>query len=232
MADRNALLIKHSTTWSGDRCSAWLEAQGYTLQWCYPTEGDTLPDPARYDIAVVYGGRASVNDEEEWIARECRWLEHCLNSDCHFLGICFGAQLLAKVLGARVWRHPQLLKEIGFTTVTPSDISHGFLPGAMKLFQWHGDGFDLPADCELLATGDRFPNQAFRHGERALAVQFHPEVNHHVASQWLGMNQDFESEFLDPESRAGHLSYALEHDDAITAWLDGVLSEWLKRQPN
>ncbi|MEM7292369.1 MAG: glutamine amidotransferase [Pseudomonadota bacterium] len=227
MTQKTVLLIKHSNTWSGDRCSAWFENNGYRLQWCYPCDGDVLPEPKLFDTAVIFGGRNSANDHEDWIVTELKWLESCLKSRCRFFGICLGAQMLAKVLGARVWAHPQGLKEIGFTEINPTDGAGSFLTQPMKLFQWHGDGFDLPAGADLLATSERFPHQAYRYGVNALSVQFHPEVNLNVASQWFSMNDDYESEFLDRESRVGHLDYAKRHDDQITAWFDNMMSEWL-----
>lgn len=186
-----------------------------------------LPDPALYDAAVIFGGRNSVNDKEAWIDSEHRWLEQCLQTECRFLGICFGAQLLASVLGARVQPHPNGLKEIGFHEVRPTSPANGLLSGPMKLFQWHGDGFDVPESATLLAGGDRFPHQAYSYGEQALAVQFHPEVNHTVASQWFGQNDDYESEFLDKQSREAHLEYARRSDGEIDAWFSTFMEKWL-----
>ena len=227
MSQKSVLLIKHSNSWSGDRCSAWFEAQGYQLSWCYPADGQHLPDPAHFDAAVVYGGRNSVNDREDWIQDEHRWLEACLKTDCRFLGICFGGQLLAKVLGARVEKHSEGLKEIGFHEIRPTPDANVLLDEPRRLFQWHGDGFEMPSSATPLASGDRFPNQAFSYDDKAMGFQFHPEVNHTVASQWFASNEDFESEFLDPCSREAHLQYARESDADIDAWFAKFMSTWL-----
>ncbi|MEM7208708.1 MAG: hypothetical protein AAF434_12855 [Pseudomonadota bacterium] len=223
---KSVLLIKHSNTWSGDRCSAWFESHGFNLHWCYPCEGQALPNPNEFDVAVIYGGRNSVNDNEDWINEEARWLEGCLESRCKYLGICFGAQQLAKILGAQVWKHSHALKEIGFTPVQATGDDTQLLPLPEKLFQWHGDGFDVPSGAQLLASSERFPNQAFRF-EKHYAVQFHPEVNHCVISQWFKSNTDYESEFLDPDSRAATLAYAQQHDDTISGWFDSFMQRWL-----
>ncbi len=220
-------IIKHSRSWSGDRCSQTLETMGYQIDWHYPHEGEPLPDPESYRAVVIFGCRNSVNDPETWIRHELDWVEKCLKVDCSFLGLCFGGQLLAKVLGAEVAFHEDNLTEVGFTEIYPEGQHEDGLTMPPKLFQWHKEGFNLPADTTLLCSSIRFPNQAFRHNGKNYGMQFHPEVNHLVIGQWFKQNEDFESEGLDAASRAGHLEYARLHDDSITEWFSGFLKRWL-----
>lgn len=221
------VIFKHSRSWSGDRCSQILESMGYKIDWCYPQEGNPLPNPERYRAAIIFGCRNSVNDSEPWINQELRWVESCLNADCPYLGICFGGQLLAKVLGAKVAKHEDNLTEVGFTEIFPNKQTGDDLTMPQKLFQWHNEGFELPADSTLLCSGERFNNQAFRYKNRHYGLQYHPEVNHSVIAQWFRDNEDFESEGLDRASRNRHLAYARQHDDTITDWFSSFLKLWL-----
>ncbi len=227
METEKIAILKHARNWSGDRCSQILESMGYQIDWLYPHEGNPLPKPTDYRAAVILGSRNSVNDPELWIKHELDWVERCLNTDCCFLGICFGGQLLAKVLGAEVSRHADNLTEVGFTEIYPSSKLEDKFAIPPKLFQWHKEGFELPADTTLLCSSERFQNQAFRHSYKSYGIQFHPEVNHSVISQWFKLNQDLDSEGLDPVSRARHLEYAKVHDDSITDWFSGFLKHWL-----
>jgi len=187
-----------------------------------------MPDPERYRAAIIFGCRNSVNDPEAWIKSELRWLEACLKTDCSYLGICFGGQLLAKVLGAEVGKHETNLTEVGFTDIFPNGQTEDSFSSPLKLFQWHNEGFALPSETKLLCSSERFPNQAFRYNGANYGLQFHPEVNHGVISQWFCDNQDFESENLDPASRKRHLEYAKQNDDAITEWFSGFIDNWLQ----
>lgn len=227
-SDNKIIIFKHSRTWSGDRCSRLLSEMGYQVEWCFAHEGGSLPEPQKYRAAITLGCRNSVNDNEDWIQREIDWVESCLKTNCAFLGICFGGQLLAKVLGARVAKHEAHLTEVGFTELFPCDQSGNRFSTPQKLFQWHKEGFDLPANSTLLCSSDRFPNQAFQYNDRTYGFQFHPEVNRFVMNQWFTTNQDYESEGLDHASRSRHLRYAEQHDKAITDWFSGFLKQWLK----
>lgn len=222
------IIVKHSRTWSGDHCSQLLSEQGYEIDWCYPHEGMPLPTPEKYQGAIILGCRNSVNDDEEWIHRELAWVESCLNNNCAFLGICFGGQLLAKVLGAQVSTHGEGLTEVGFIDLYPTEFAGTEFAMPQKIFQWHKEGFELPVDTTLLCSSKRYPNQAFCYDSSSYGFQFHPEVNHSVIGQWFSTNEDYEAEGLDADSRARHLDDARQHDSAIKSWFGGFLSRWLQ----
>ena len=104
------------------------------------------------------------------------------------LGICLGAQLLAKALGARVYRNPQ--KEIGWDSVEvtaagQADPLFMGLGAVVPVFQWHGDAFELPAGATLLASSARCAHQAFRYGDRVYGLLFHLEVTSEAIQSWL-----------------------------------------------
>jgi GMP synthase (glutamine-hydrolysing) len=125
----------------------------------------------------MMGGPMGVyeQDEHPWIACQMRRLARRLDAGRPTLGVCFGAQMIAAALGARVYPGPA--KEVGFHPLdfveTASPLRH--LTGTSVL-HWHGDTFDLPGNVELLASTAVYRHQAFRRGNNILALQFHAEM--------------------------------------------------------
>jgi GMP synthase (glutamine-hydrolysing) len=131
---------------------------------------------------VVLGGPMSVHQTERypWLSDEMRLIEDAVKSNLPVLGICLGAQILAAALGAKVDRNPNG-KEIGWHPIRMSDAAKDDrlmrdLPATMTPFHWHGDIFDLPPGAVSLASSDKTPCQAFRHGDKTYGFQFHFEV--------------------------------------------------------
>ena len=136
-----------------------------------------------------------VYDEAEYpfLRDEHQFLMRMIAQGVPLLGICLGSQLLAKALGARVYRHPY--KEIGWYTVdlTPAgaaDPLFAGLPSPVPVFQWHGDAFDLPVGATPLATSPLCPLQAFRYGDRVYGLLFHLELTPTVIQSWLEVFHD------------------------------------------
>jgi len=222
------LLIKHSEGWNVDRCCRWMQNTGQVFDWCYPASGQPFPDVERYAGVMVFGGAYSANDcaEHSWVANELKFIEQCMKYDKAFFGICLGAQMLARVLGATVYKHPDQLQEIGFYTVDPTPAGADFMPQPLTVMQWHSEGFDLPSGASLIASSGDFPNQAYQLSERVVGVQFHPEVNPDALRIWHQRNSERPSGQLTPEEREQQLADALRNDAAITRWLDGFLTGW------
>jgi GMP synthase (glutamine-hydrolysing) len=129
----------------------------------------------------------SVNDSLPWLRQEERFLTAAISSGVPVLGICLGAQLLAKCLGARVY--PMRHKEIGWYPVNFTEAGLGDplfegLDADETVFQWHGDTFDLPAGAVHLAASELCANQAFRAGANLYGLQFHPEVTPEIIASW------------------------------------------------
>ena len=144
-------------------------------------EGQVFPDPERLDALVISGGPMSVSEEDKypWLVPEKHFLEKVLKREIPVLGICLGAQLLADVLGAKVY--PNAVKEIGWFPITKTipENAHkitGTLPVNMEVFHWHGDTFDLPESSLQLFRSEACENQAFAYGENVIALQFHLET--------------------------------------------------------
>src|SRR3546814_2271431 len=164
------LLIDHPVGQRDDRASAQLQEMGYRLEWCSPGRGDRLPPPdSDYAAVVCYGGAESVNDAatKPYIRDEIEWIGHWADGGRPYLGICLGAQLLASALGGSVARHRAGLPEIGYVEIAPTAAAAGFLGAPLHITHLHNEGFEVPAEAELLAAGPVFPNQAFRYGDKS-----------------------------------------------------------------
>jgi len=161
----------------------WAARRGLELEAVRVDRGEPLPDPRELSFAVALGSDASVIDHgRRWIRHELEWLRSADAAALPILGICFGAQALAAVLGARVYRLPE--PEIGWIEIETLDAER--IP-AGPWVAWHEDGFELPPLAYELAR-NAFGVQAFCHC-RHLAVQFHPEATLEIATGWDRENQ-------------------------------------------
>jgi GMP synthase (glutamine-hydrolysing) len=166
-----------------------LRRHGYDLRYCdigIDNVGEV--DPLAPDLIVVLGGPISAYQELTYpfLGEELALLERRLTAARPTFGICLGAQLLTRALGARVYPAPE--KELGWSAVQLTEAGRN---GPFRHFaeapvlHWHGDTFDLPRGAELLASTEICPNQAFSFGRHALACQFHPEITAGGFERWL-----------------------------------------------
>jgi GMP synthase-like glutamine amidotransferase len=136
---------------------------------------------------VFMGGPMSANDDLPYIRQEVALIQEAISLGKPVLGVCLGAQLIAKAMGSRVY--PNGKKEIGWYPVrfaegAATDRLFGGLTGPELVFHWHGETFDLPSGAELLASSDYCRNQAFRAGVNVYGLQFHLEVTPDMISDW------------------------------------------------
>jgi GMP synthase (glutamine-hydrolysing) len=151
--------------------------------------GDALPSLDGVGGVVVMGGVMGVHDEAEfaWLAPERRWIAGAVDAGLPVLGVCLGAQQLAAALGAEVVTGPAPEIGTGEVALTAEGLADPVLgPEGPRLVavHWHGDTFAIPDGAVRLASSDRYPNQAFRYGDRAYGLQFHVEVDRELADLW------------------------------------------------
>ncbi len=168
-----------------------------------------------YDTLVMLGGPMSVNNEAgyPYLTDEMRLAAQFIKAGKKVLGVCLGAQLMAKALGARVF--VGAVKEIGWHDIELKDagLQDPFMAQlapdrkACKVFHWHGETFEIPQGAERLAASDLYPNQAFRYGTHAYAFQFHIEVTRQMIFDWL-KNEPIDLKTLEQETDALYADYA------------------------
>ena len=184
-----ALAIRHVAYEDLGLFERTLAAEGYQLRYLEAGMDDlSWIEPMDPDLLIVLGGPISANDEAEFpfIQDELEIIKTRLGSDAPTLGICLGAQLMARALGAKVY--PGKQKELGWHRVQLNDA--GMQTSLRHLefspvLHWHGDTFDLPQGAVNLASTDITPHQAFSWKKRGLALQFHPEVTVLGMERWL-----------------------------------------------
>ena len=175
----------------------WLVAHGVRVTVTRLYEAAAPPPLADFDVLIAMGGPMSVNDEAalSWLVAEKRLIGAAIAAGKHVLGICLGAQLVAQVLGARVF--PGDKREVGWGPVTltqdgQDDPVFGEQPATTNVFHMHGDTYELPADAKHLARSAAYEQQAFRWGEVVYGMQYHIEFTDTMISRLA----------TEPESRA------------------------------
>jgi GMP synthase-like glutamine amidotransferase len=147
-------------------------------------------------------------DRTPYLKDEALFIKKAVHAHKHVLGVCLGAQMLAHVLGARVY--PGGAKEIGWydVTLTEEGMRDECMAGlavdsgkTARVFQWHGDTFDLPQGAVRLASSALYPNQAFRYGDHVYALQFHIEVTPGIVGGWLRNEKGIDFPLIDKRSQ-------------------------------
>ena len=170
--------------------AAWAQARNHRISATRLYTGDHPPPLDTIDWLVIMGGPMSVYDEaaHPWLVDEKRYVARAIETGKTVLGICLGAQLIADVAGARVYRNAQ--KEIGWfpvekTAAARASVLGVALPEVVEAFHWHGETFDLPAGAAHLARSAACEHQAFACAERVVGLQFHLETTRAAAEELI-----------------------------------------------
>lgn len=190
---------------------------GHALdEWLVPRRREPPAPLEEYGAVLVFGGAMHVDQEDRfgWLRDELRLIRRLAGDGVPLLGVCLGAQLLAKALDAPVRRMPS--PEVGWFDVELSPEAAGDsvfdgLPERFSTFQWHSYSFELPAGAVPLARNDRCL-QAFRAGDSAWAIQFHAEVTREAVGDWLRSSRPEDDGALDLER------LRLETAERIEGW--------------
>ena len=146
------------------------------------------------------------------------------------LGICLGAQQIARALGARVGPRPDGLVEIGYYEVRPTGHCPNFLAAPTTFYQWHAETFEIPRDAVHLAENTQFPGQAFRYGENAYGIEFHPEMTREMIESWCGSDDgSARLDRPDAQGREAQLEGFTRYADASDRWLDSFLDGFVSK---
>jgi len=181
---KTLLALRHVTFEDLGGFEAPLRDAGYAIRYC----DMGLQSPAGdFDLLAVLGGPIGAYEDDlyPFLKDELALISGALKAEKPVLGICLGAQLMARALGAKVYPGPA--KEIGWKKLSLSGEGQKFLAplDGLPVLHWHGDTFDLPAGAINLASTDICKQQAFAVGPRALAFQFHPEAQEQGFERWL-----------------------------------------------
>lgn len=231
-AARQAAVIRHLHFEDLGSFHAVLAAHGYAITY-YDAgmPGPALPQALAPDLLVVLGGPIGAYEEASYpyLSATVAMLAARAAADAPTLGVCLGAQLLARALGAPVY--PGQGKEIGWAPLSltaaglASPLRH--LDGAhTSMLHWHGDTFDLPAGAVLLASTARYANQVFSYGRHLLAFQCHPELEAASFERWL-IGHAGEIAATPGLTVAGLRAATREHGAALESAAQRMLDEWL-----
>lgn len=198
----NVLIIKNIASEGPGTIEDYLRAIKAPYKIIDLWDNKKAPDLSDFSHLVVMGGPMAVYEMEKYafLKEEALLIERAIKSNLHVLGICLGAQMIAHVLGAKVY--PGMTREIGWYQVKLTEeglkdqVMSQLLTEDRKatIFQWHGDTFDIPDGAVRLASSELFENQAFRFSNGVYALQFHIEVTPYIIREWFKDDKTFNLE--------------------------------------
>ncbi|MCB2078910.1 MAG: glutamine amidotransferase [Novosphingobium sp.] len=227
---KTAVAVRHVAFEDLGSFAAPLAARGFDIQYLDAGIDDFVP-ALRAELVIILGGPISSNDEGRypWLKAEISFIRERLALDLPLLGICLGAQLIARALGASVYPAQKL--EIGVAPLTltkAGEKSPLATLGVGPVLHWHGETFDLPDGAECLASTAICGNQAFRTSAQVLACQFHPEAGDGKFERWLiGHHSELDAKGIDVGAlRATEFAERDAMRDRgeafLRAWLDDI----------
>jgi len=210
-----------------------LNDKGYQLSSIQLYKNEPLPSVDDFDWLIVMGGPMGIYDYDQypWLSDEKRFIKAAIDADKIVLGICLGAQLIADVLGAKVY--PNEHREIGWFNINrlpgvDETILANVLPEQVEVFHWHGDTFDIPEGAVSLAESEACPRQGFIFDNRVVAFQFHLEASVESAAALIEHCGDELDGSRYVQSENEMLSNVKRFDD-INAVMSSVLSALERR---
>lgn len=231
MRQRSCAVIQHVAFEGLGGFAGPLEAAEYQVTVINAADG--VPDVmGGEDLVIILGGPISANDDNAYpfLGEELRLIDRRLSRNQPVMGICLGAQLIARAAGAKVY--PQPTKEIGFAPITLSRDGKTTCLSVFEqdpvAFHWHGETFDLPNGASRLASTPACENQAFTLGDTAIGFQFHAEATGRDIEHWLvGHAAELAQTKIDPVALRRDAARYADHfsskaEAVMTSWLNGL----------
>ena len=209
---KKVLVFRHVPHEGLGTIESFLKRSSVQIDYCDLFQNNAIPvNPLDYHFVISMGGPMNVDEIERYpfLGSEKTFIAQAIRSKVPVLGVCLGAQMIARALGARVSLGPQ--KEIGWYPIQFSKqavndpLFYDLFDSKPIVFHWHGDTFDLPVGAALLASSKLFSNQAFQFGTSVYAFQFHLEVTGDMVRDWISKN----------ESEISSLKLAVSKEDII-----------------
>lgn len=187
----------------------WLQYHRYESEITRAYADEGFPSVDEFELLVILGGSVGAyEDQYEWLKREKLFIREAIKADKYVIGICLGAQMIAEVLGGRVYKMER--EEIGWTPIFLSTDSKekqsnllNKVPSEFTVFQYHGDTFELPDTAGLIGQGNVCHNQLFKYKDKVLGLQFHPEFNEGILDniiKHLGQDLQKKLDYKDNEA--------------------------------
>lgn len=207
------LILKNISAEGPGTIGDYLRAKEITHTIVDLSKGERISDAEAFDILIMMGGPMSVNEADiyAYIKEEEALVRKFVAAGKKVFGVCLGAQIMAKALGASVYKGKEAeigwydIELAGYAAGDPlimelsKDPQTGDISKRFKVFHWHGETFDIPEGTVRLAGSALFPNQAFRYGNSAYAFQFHIEVRKEMISEWL-KNENMDLDRIERET--------------------------------
>jgi GMP synthase-like glutamine amidotransferase len=189
-----ALILQHEEPSPPGLVTEWLDQHDAEVETLRIDVDDREVDPTDYDLIVSLGSEfAAFDDSKPFVPREAELMRRAVDADVPVLGLCFGGQMLARALGADLYRSDR--SEIGWLPVRSRDPE--LIPEG-PWFQWHFDTFTEPPGATVVADSDVGP-QAFTAG-RSMGLQFHPEVTPEIMDDWVRVyRHELDGDGVDPD---------------------------------
>lgn len=221
------LCLQHVPFETPGHISAWAHEHKIPMHLIHCYQEQAFPEPSSFELLVIMGGPMSVHDEKKhpWISGEKRFIERSIGAGKKILGICLGAQMIADVMGAKVYKNSY--REIGWFEVkkiaSKNSISN-LLPERFMAFHWHGEIFEIPSGASQIAATEACENQGFAYREKVLGLQFHLEIREEGVKGLLVNCADELDGSRFVQSRE-EIMKGLHHADAANALMHAILEK-------
>ena len=231
----NLLVIRHEPCSSLGMLETAVKRAQIPFRYLDISQGDVLTEPlSHYSHMVILGGAISAYEDDRYpfLQTEFKLLETAIAQGIPLLGICLGSQILAKVLGARVYRGASG-REAGWCNLQltkaglQDSLFQGF-PTQFKVFESHQDTFDLPPGCVHLASSERYPNQSFCYNHTVWAIQFHLEIDEHALLACAAViEKELEESQIQDTTLTQLVSEAAAHSPLVAPLADRFMQQFL-----